>query len=123
MHRYCAGWRLFREVVVSEGEQRVGWEKGNIMSPPLHPLPLILQQATGQVSRHWLHLLHLGCLAFFSSPKWSCKFHVAGRVTDWEMGASKWEIRRDPGTTKPHNGLCPTDTGPACQLSPSIWND
>lgn len=55
--------------------------------PPLHPL--ILQQATGQVSRHWLHLLHLGCLAFFSSPKWSCKFHVAGRVTDWGDGSQQ----------------------------------
>lgn len=68
------------------------------------PQPLILQRATGRVSRHWLHLLHLGCLAFFSSPKWSCEFHVAGRVTDWEMGASKWEIRRS-ATSKLHNGL------------------
>lgn len=105
--------RLYEErggVVVSEGEQHVGCirgEESNVMSPnPPHPFhPLILQQATGQVSRHWLHLLHLGCLAFFSSPKWSCKFHVAGRVTDWEMGASKWEIRRGPGTSKLHNGL------------------
>lgn len=58
--------------------------------PPLTPTALILQRATGQVSRHWLHVLHLGCLAFFSSPKWSSEFHVAGRVTGWEMGASKW---------------------------------
>lgn len=80
----------------------------NAMSPtpPCNPfLHLTLQQATGQVSRHWLHLLHLGCLAFFSSPKWSCKFHVAGRVTDWEMGASKWEIRWGPATIKLYNGL------------------
>lgn len=79
--------------------------ESSVMSPPPSFLPFILQQATGQVRRHWLHLLHLGCLAFFSSPKWSCKFHVAGRVTDWEMGASKWEIRRGPGTSKLHNGL------------------
>lgn len=97
--------------------------KATLCHPPPHPHSLILQQATGQVSRHWLHLLHLGCLAFFSSPKWSCKFHVAGRVTDWEMGASKWEIRRGPGTSKLHNGLSPADTGLACQLSPSIWKD
>ena len=90
---------------------------------PAPPPPLILLRATGQVSRHWLHLLHLGCLAFFSSPKWSRKFHVAGRVTNWETGASKWEIRRDPGTSKLHSGLRPTVAALTCQLSPSIWTD
>lgn len=91
-------------------------------SPLLHPL--ILLQATGQVSRHWLHLLHLGCLAFFSSPKWSCKFHVAGRVTDREMGASKWEIRRGAGTSELHNGaLRPALDPPAsCHLQFGLIN-
>lgn len=72
--------------------------KSNATRPRRPPSPpLILLQATGQVSRHWLHLLHLGCLAFFSRPKWSRKFHVAGRVTKTgETGASKRAIKTRP---------------------------
>ena len=118
-------------VIVSEGRESsmlavLEGEARNVMSPP--PTPpfhlLILQRATGQVIRHWLHLLHLGCLAFFSSPKWSCKFHVAGRVTDWEMGASKWEIRRGPATSKLHNGLSnqTLDQPDSCHLQFGLIN-
>lgn len=111
---------------VSVREQRVGWERSNIMSPatpgtPHPPTALILQRATGQVSSHWLRVLHLGCLAFFSSPKWSSEFHVAGRVTGLGDGSQQMgEIRRGPGTTEAHNGLPRTrrrHTGPAsCHL-------
>lgn len=88
-------------------------------TPP--PTALILQRATGQVSSHWLRVLHLGCLAFFSSPKWSSEFHVAGRVTGLGDGSQQMgEIRRGPGTTEAHNGLPRTrrrHTGPAsCHL-------
>lgn len=100
---------------------QVCWEKSNVLSPATSsttPFPDFTTSNSGQVSHHWLHLLHLGCLAFFSSPKWSCKFQVSGRVTNWEMGASKWEIRWDPGTSKLHSGLLSTITVLACQLSP-----
>lgn len=90
-------------------------EESSMMSST--PQPLILQRATGRVSRHWLHLLHLGCLAFFSRPKWSCEFHVAGRVTGCETGASKWEIRCSRATGE----WPPASAGPARQLSPSVW--
>lgn len=42
--------------------------------------------STAQVPTDWLHLCYLGCLAFFSSPKWSCEFWILGRVTGrrWE---------------------------------------
>lgn len=113
---------------VSVREQRVGWERKQHYvtrhPPPVHPTPptaLILQRATGQVSSHWLRVLHLGCLAFFSSPKWSSEFHVAGRVTGLGDGSQQMgEIRRGPGTTEAHNGLPRTrrrHTGPAsCHL-------
>lgn len=55
-------------------------------------------RATGRVSGDWLHLSNLGCLAFFSRPKWSCEFHMAGRVTEAEMAARNTEIRTRPST-------------------------
>lgn len=111
------------------GARAAGWLGGKQHYVTLHPAPLfplppnalILQRATGQVSRHWLHVLHLGCLAFFSSPKWSSEFHVAGRVTGPGDGSQQMgEIRRGPGTSEAHNGLPRTrrrHTGPAsCHL-------
>lgn len=65
-------------------------------------------RATGRVSGDWLHLSNLGCLAFFSRPKWSCEFHMAGRVTEAETAARNTEIRTRPSTrthTHTHSSL------------------
>lgn len=115
----AAGWLRRKQHYVTRHPQSA--------PPPLPPLTaLILQRATGQVSPHWLHVLHLGCLAFFSSPKWSSEFHVAGRVTGPRDGSQQMgEIRRGPGTSEAHNGLprTPATAHWLGQLSPSIWDD
>lgn len=42
--------------------------------------------STAQFTTDWLYLCYLGCLAFFSSPKWSREFRLLGKVTGrrWE---------------------------------------
>lgn len=57
--------------------------------------PFILQRASGQASCHWLHLLHLGCLAFFRSPpKGAVNSMLLAGCQCVSFWASKWEIIR-----------------------------
>lgn len=122
--------RLYEErggVVVSEGEQHVGCirgEESNVMSPnpPTPSTPLFYSKqldrsaAIGCTSSTW------AALPFLAVPNGAANSML---LAGWQTG--RWEPangRLDEDQAPVNCTMAsPTNTGLACQLSPSIWND
>lgn len=51
--------------------------------------------AAGGARRDWLLFSNLGCFAFFSRPKSSREFHIAGRTTDARQQPERGRLERD----------------------------